>query len=59
MYKPGRKMARQKWKEVADNDNSYELFQKSSRDQRSVREHFQKLLGTLRQRCERKKLQME
>ena len=38
-------MAGQKWKEVAENINTYEGFQKNPRDQRSVREHFHKLLA--------------
>ena len=37
-------MAGQKWKEVAENINTYEGFQKNPRDQRSVREHFHKLI---------------
>ena len=45
MFKSGSKMAGQKWKEVAENINTYEGFQKNTRDQRSVREHFHKLLA--------------
>ena len=30
MYKPGSRMAGQKWKEVADNVNSYESFSEKS-----------------------------
>ena len=41
-------MAGQKWKEVAENINTYEGFQKNPRDQRSVREHFHKLLADFR-----------
>lgn len=38
-------MAGRKWKEVVENINSNEVFQISTRDQSSVREHFHKLLA--------------
>ena len=43
-YKIGSKEAGQGWTEVADNLNYYEGF-KMPRDQRSAREHFNKLVG--------------
>lgn len=44
MYKSGSKLAGQKWKEVADNLNCLQAFKDSPRDQRSVRERFQKII---------------
>ena len=38
------KLAGQKWKEVADNSNCLQAFKDSPRDQRSVRERFQKII---------------
>ena len=44
LYKSGSKLAGQKWKEVADNLNCLQAFKDSPRDQRSVRERFQKII---------------
>ena len=38
------KLAGQNWKEVADNSNCLQAFKDSPRDQRSVRERFQKII---------------
>ena len=43
-YKPGTKQAGMKWSEVSHNINGYPLFSSTPRDQRSVREHFNRLL---------------
>lgn len=45
LYKVGSKEAGQKWSETADKVNSYSLFKSTPRDQRSVREQFNKLIG--------------
>ena len=45
LYKIGSKEAGQKWTEVAGKLNSYSLFKVIPRDQRSVREHYNKLLA--------------
>ena len=44
LYKVGSKEAGQKWTEVAEKLNCYSLFRDRPRDQRSVREQFNKLL---------------
>ena len=44
LYKSKSKLAGQKWKEVADNLNCLQAFKDSPRDQRSVRERFQKII---------------
>lgn len=44
LYKGGSKEAGQKWTEVAEKLNCYSLFRDMPRDQRSVREQFNKLL---------------
>ena len=44
LYKCGSKLAGKKWKEVADNLNCLQAFKDSPRDQRSVRERFQKII---------------
>ena len=44
LYKVGSKEAGQKWTEVAEKLNCYSLFRDMPRDQRSVREQFNKLL---------------
>ena len=44
LYKSGSKLEGQKWKEVADNLNCLQAFKDSPRDQRSVRERFQKII---------------
>ena len=44
LCKSGSKLAGQKWKEVADNLNCLQAFKDSPRDQRSVRERFQKII---------------
>lgn len=44
LYKVGSKEAGQKWTEVATKLNCYSLFRDMPRDQRSVREQFNKLL---------------
>ena len=44
LYKSGSKLAGQKWKEVADKLNCLQAFKDSLRDQRSVRERFQKII---------------
>ena len=44
LYKSGSKLAGQKLKEVADNLNCLQAFKDSPRDQRSVRERFQKII---------------
>ena len=44
-YKVGSKEAGQGWTEVVDNLNYYEGFKEMPRDQRSVRERFNKLVG--------------
>ena len=48
LYKSGSKLAGQKWKEVADNLNCLQVFKDSPRDQRSVRECFQKIIDLLK-----------
>ena len=48
-------MAGQKWKEVAENINTYEELQKNPRDQRSVRDHFHKLLADFRAKMRKEK----
>lgn len=48
LYKSGSKLAGQKWKEVADNLNCLQAFKDSPRDQRSVRERFQKIIDLLK-----------
>ena len=45
MYKVGSKEAGQKWSHVADKLNWHDHFKDMPRDQRSVREHFNKLLA--------------
>ena len=55
LYKSKSKLARQKWKEVADNLNCLQGFKDSPRDQRSVRERFQKIIHLSKQKSERKK----
>ena len=52
-------MAGQRSKEVAENINTYEGFQKTSRDQRSVREHFHKLLADFREKMRKENRQVE
>ena len=47
-------MKGQKWKEVAENTNTYEGFQKKPRNQRSVREHFHKLVADFRAKMRKK-----
>ena len=44
-YMVGSKEAGQGWTEVANNLNYYEGFKEMPRDQRSVRERFNKLVG--------------
>ena len=44
LYKSKSNLAGQKWKEVADNLNCLQAFKDSPRDQRSVRERFQKII---------------
>lgn len=53
LYKMGSKMAGQKWTEVAENINNYDLFKQMSRDQRSVREHFSKLLASFKSKMKK------
>lgn len=50
LYKAGTKEAGQKWTEVAENLNCYDLFQDMPRDQRSVREQFNKLMGNYKKK---------
>ncbi|KXJ06737.1 hypothetical protein AC249_AIPGENE11256 [Exaiptasia diaphana] len=49
LYKPGTKEAGLKWSEVAEKINGYALFS-NNRDQRSVREHFNKLLSSYKRK---------
>ena len=44
-YKIGSKDAGQKWSELAEHVNEYDGFKDMPRDQRSVREHFNKLIA--------------
>ena len=44
LCKNGSKLAGQKWKEVADNLNCLQVFTDSPRDQRSVKERFQRII---------------
>ena len=49
-------MVGQRWKEVAENINSYEGFQISPRDQRSVRGSFHKLLEEFRAKMRKEEI---
>ena len=46
----GSKEAGQKWSELASHLNEYDGFREHSRDQRSVREHFNKLITDFKQK---------
>ena len=45
LYKVGSKEAGQQWTDLAEKLNSYILFKHTPRDQRSVREQFNRLIG--------------
>ena len=50
LYKTGSKEAGQKWTEVAEKLNCYDLFREMPRDQRSVRDQFNKLMGNYKRK---------
>lgn len=50
LYKVGSKEAGQKWTEVANKLNCYDLFCDMPRDQRSVRDQFNKLMGSYKKK---------
>ena len=50
LYKIGSKKAGQKWTEIAENLNCYGVFQEMPRDQRSVRDQFNKLIGNYKRK---------
>ena len=50
-YKPGTEEAGVKWTEVSNKINGYPLFSSVPRDQRSVREHFSRLLTEHKKKC--------
>ena len=50
LYKTGSKEAGQKWTEVAKKLNCYDLFREMPRDQRSVRDQFNKLMGNYKRK---------
>lgn len=52
LYKPGTKEAGLKWSEVAQKINTLAHFSSKPRDQRSVREHFNKLLTDYKKKIE-------
>ena len=50
LYKTGSKEAGQKWTEVAEKRNCYDLLREMPRDQRSVRDQFNKLMGNYKRK---------
>ena len=50
LYKIGIKEAGQKWTATAETVNHYNIFREIPRDQRSVREQFNKLLKDLKKK---------
>ena len=50
MYEIGSKEAGQKWTEIAENLNCHGMFQEMPRDQRSVRDQFNKLIGNYKRK---------
>lgn len=50
LYKVGSKEAGQKWTLVADNLHCFDLFSANPRDQRSVRDQFNKLMGNYKRK---------
>ena len=50
LYKTGSKEAGRKWTEVAEKLNCYDLFREMPRDQRSVRDQFNKLMGNYKRK---------
>ena len=50
LYKTGSKEAGQKWTEVAEKLNCYDLLREMPRDQRSVRDQFNKLMGNYKRK---------
>ena len=53
LFKVGSKEAGQKWSEVAVKLNGYRLFKETPRDQRSVRDHFNRLLSDYKKKVQK------